>query len=276
MRKGVHADLRHARREQKLGQAFAEFKRHRTDRRQAALREVDARQVLRAEEGIVADRRHAVRHNEGFRIGRALDEHGAVLAVERAVHGLIGGVLCVDKDVRQRGAVAERVVIQLRDGVRQGDDLQVIAAVESVLADARNAGADIDRQNGLVGPDAAAGAGGDLAGSGDGQQTGLIERPDDVAAVPLRAAGAAGNVRREGRRHERKHQAQDEQDAQKFLSHSISPFSTKWVLKRIPPPHRKWQAFLHNFLFIVQDFFVQCKTGAPIWERRSSVCPKTS
>ena len=51
-------------------------------------------------------------------------------------------------------------------------------------------------------------------------------------------------------------------------------FSTKWVLKRIPPPPRKWQAFLHKFLFIVQDFFVQCKTGVPIWERRSSACPK--
>ena len=86
----------------------------------------------------------------------------------------------------------------------------------------------------------------------------------------------AHSVRREGRRHEREHQAQHEQDAQKFLSHTISPFSIKWVLKRIPSPPRKWQAFLHNFLFIVQDFFVQHKTGAPIWERRSSACPKTS
>ena len=28
-------------------------------------------------------------------------------------------------------------------------------------------------------------------------------------------------------------------------------------------------SFLHNFLFIVQDFFVQCKTSVPKWERRS-------
>ena len=224
VRKGVHADLRHARREDDRGQAGAEFKRHRADRRQAALGEVDVFQGLRAEEGIVADRRHAVGHDEGLRVGRALDEHSAVLAVERTVHGLVGGVLGVDEDARECGAVAERVFVELRDGVRQGDDLQLIAAEESVRADGRDAGADVDRHDGLAGPDAAAVTVDDLAGAGDGQQAGGIERPGDAAAVAVGAAGAAvDDIGREGRRDEREHQAQHEQDAQKFLFHAISP-----------------------------------------------------
>lgn len=122
------------------------------------------------------------------------------------------------------GAVAERVFVELRDGVRQGDDLQLIAAVESVRADGRDAGADVDRHDGLAGPDAAAVTVDDLAGAGDGQQAGGIERPGDAAAVAVGAAGPLSTIsaaKAVGTSASIRLSAS--QDAQKFLFHAISP-----------------------------------------------------
>ena len=59
----------------------------------------------------------------------------------------------------------------------------------------------------------------DLAGAGDGERAVIVERPGDTAA----AGAAVDNVRRKRRGDEREHQAQHEQDAQKFLFHAISP-----------------------------------------------------
>ena len=62
------------------------------------------------------------------------------------------------------------------------------------------------------------------ASTTDGQQTLAVQRPGQVAAVPLRAAGTAGNnVRRQrsGRQERHDHQHR-EHEAQKSFSHTVS------------------------------------------------------
>ena len=219
----VHIDARQAVGQDDILKLRAAGKGVVADRRQAAGREIDAAQMRTAGKGIAADRRHTVGHDELGHDGGHLHERLAVLGVERTVALGKGGVRLVHVDGLQgvhagQGAVAERL-----DRARQIDVPGLIAALKRVRADSRNAVTDLDRRDVHVRPAAQACVViGDSALAGDGQQTGAVQ-------LPREAAFECARVRRKGRRHEREHQAQDKQDAQKFLFHVHNSFRFRMI-----------------------------------------------
>ena len=172
---------------------------------------------------IAADRRHTVGHDELGHDGGHLHERLAVLGVERTVALSKGGVRLVHVDGLQGVHAGQGTVAERPDRARQIDVPGLIAALKRVRADSRDTVADLDRRDVHVRPAAQASVViGDSALAGDGQQTGAVQLPRETAFECAR-------VRREGRRHEREHQAQDEQDAQEFLFHVRNSFLFRMI-----------------------------------------------
>ena len=117
---------------------------------------------------------------------------------------------------------------------RQADGPAIRVVKKGVRADVGDALLHDDCLNGVAAAPPGRAALGSIvahgAGAGKGQRASGVDHPCDIAAVALGTAGAAGgNVRREGRRHEREHQAQDKQDAQEFLFHVRNSFLFRMI-----------------------------------------------
>ena len=197
-------------------------------------------------EQALADGRDAlgnVHHDElaaaGERIVRKRLESGGqperheIAAVGKRA-SLDGGDALRDRQRGQTLALAEGADADRSQRIGQLHAREIRAAVERPRADGRHAGRDAGRA------DISAPYGLDLielahhvAGAGDGQRAVGSQRPGEVAAVALGAAGAGRNdgaavIRGERRRwQQRPHETQHEGHAQKFLFHIMFSFCAR-------------------------------------------------
>ena len=240
--------------------------------------EQHARQRGAAGKGKVADRLQAVRQ---------LNIRQAQAAGEGL--RLNGGEARRERDRRQPLTVAERARL---DGLHQVENFISRALVRrgqhlpTVLGDeAAVVGLEIPAAlDGLKGHEVDAAGQHILGDATDVKPEGNV-RDDGPVAVPAvgRGGASAGEgercavasqfgahiTGREGRRHEREHQAQHKQDAQKFLSHTISPFFNKVGMKKntIPTPEMaslfaQLFAYCTGFFCAMQDR--RSQMGAPV------------
>ena len=211
-----------------------------------ALRDEHARQRGAAGESKVADRLQAVRQR-GRRQAQAAGEGLR----------LNGGKARRERDRRQALTVTERARLDglhqvgnfiSRALVRCGQHLFAVHGDEAAVV-----GPEITALDGLKGHEVDA-AGQHILGDTADLIPEVNVRDGGPVAVPAVGRGGAAavegercavdfqlgahSVRREGRGDKREHQAQDKQDAQKFLSHTISPFFNKVGIKKntIPTP----------------------------------------
>ena len=242
-----------------------------------ALRDEHARQRGAAGESKVADRLQAVRQ---------LNIRQAQAAGEGL--RLNGGEARRERDRRQPLTVTERARL---DGLHQVEDLISRAPVRrgqhlpAVYGDeAAVVGPEIPAADGLKGDEVDA-AGQHILGDAADLIPEVNVRDGGPVAVPAVGRGNAAAVEgercavafqlgshsvcREGRRHEREHQAQHKQDAQKFLSHTISPFFNKVGMKKntIPTPEMaslfaQLFAYCTGFFCAMQDR--RSQMGAPV------------
>ena len=132
-----------------------------------------------------------------------------------------------DRHAGQRWAVRESIPANARHAVWDYNACQVITMTKSIITNTCHAVINYCASNFLVAPRRFIRIEGIVfhsAGTADRQHALAVQRPGQVAAVPLSAAGAAGhNVRRQrsGRQERRDHQHR-EHKAQKSFFHMFS------------------------------------------------------